>query len=98
MAKTISILERENYKRTFGSLEKQNLLHVGNYNKAGFDRTKWYSINYETLNKLVARPSGQNGPTMRTNWHDARGQNDPTNTIDYTETNKHRDRRRLKVI
>ncbi|URH52531.1 replication protein [Staphylococcus aureus] len=73
-------------KRTFGSLEKQNLLHVGNYNKAGFDRTKWYSINYETLNKLVARPSGQNGPTMRTNWHDARGQNDPTNTIDYTET------------
>ncbi|HDJ6782414.1 TPA: DnaD domain protein, partial [Staphylococcus aureus] len=55
-------------KRTFGSLEKQNLLHVGNYNKAGFDRTKWYSINYETLNKLVARPSGQNGPTMRTNW------------------------------
>ncbi|MCE5145114.1 DnaD domain protein, partial [Staphylococcus aureus] len=78
-------------KRTFGSLEKQNLLHVGNYNKAGFDRTKWYSINYETLNKLVARPSGQNGPTMRTNWHDARGQNDPTNTIDYTETNKHRE-------
>ncbi|NHD61574.1 DnaD domain protein, partial [Staphylococcus aureus] len=78
-------------KRTFGSLEKQNLLHVDNYNKAGFDRTKWYSINYETLNKLVARPSGQNGPTMRTNWHDARGQNDPTNTIDYTETNKHRE-------
>ncbi|PTJ72051.1 replication protein [Staphylococcus hyicus] len=73
-------------KRTFGSLEKQNLLHVGNYNKAGFDRTKWYSVNYETLNKLVARPSGQNGTTMGSNWHDGMGQNDPTNTRDYTET------------
>lgn len=79
-------------KRTFGSLEKQNLLHVGNYNKAGFDRTKWYSVNYETLNKLVALPSGQNDPTMRSNWHDGMGQNDPTNTRDYTETSSERDK------
>lgn len=73
-------------KRTFSSLEKQDLLFVGNYNKAGFDKTKWYSINYKTLNELVARPSGQNDPTTRTNCHDGIGQNDPTNTIDYTET------------
>ncbi|WP_259336467.1 replication protein [Staphylococcus chromogenes] len=73
-------------KRTITSLEKQNLVHVGNYNKAGFERTKWYSINYTTLNKLMTRPSGQNDPTMRSNWHDGIGQNDPTNTIDYTET------------
>ncbi|NJH82141.1 conserved phage C-terminal domain-containing protein [Staphylococcus hyicus] len=73
-------------KRTITSLEKQNLVHVGNYNKAGFDRTKWYSINYTTLNKLMTRPSGQNDPTMRSNWHDGIGQNDPTNTINYTET------------
>nr|WP_255201418.1 replication protein [Staphylococcus chromogenes] len=73
-------------KRTITSLEKQNLVHVGNYNKAGFDRTKWYSINYTTLNKLMTRPSGQNDPTMRSNWHDGIGQNDPTNTRDYTET------------
>ncbi|WP_419790358.1 replication protein [Staphylococcus chromogenes] len=73
-------------KRTITSLEKQNLVHVGNYNKVGFDRTKWYSINYTTLNKLMTRPSGQNDPTMRSNWHDGIGQNDPTNTIDYTET------------
>lgn len=73
-------------KRTFTSLEKQGLLHVGNYNKAGFDRTKWYSVNYETLNKLVARASGQNGTTIRTECHDGKGQNDPTNTRDYTET------------
>ncbi|MHA3883009.1 conserved phage C-terminal domain-containing protein [Staphylococcus epidermidis] len=48
-------------RRTFGSLEKKNLVYVGNYNKAGFDRTKWYSINYSNLEKLVATSSGQNG-------------------------------------
>ncbi|CAC7164481.1 hypothetical phage-related protein [Staphylococcus aureus] len=78
-------------KRAITSLEKQNLLHVGNYNKAGFDRTKWYSINYFELEVLVTRASGQNDPTMRSKWHDGRGQNDTTNTIDYTETNKHRE-------
>lgn len=74
-------------KRTITSLEKQNLLFVGNYNKAGFDRTKWYSVNYSTLDKLMTRPSGQNDPTMRSKWTDGTGQNDPTNTRDYTETN-----------
>ncbi len=78
-------------KRAITSLEKQNLLHVGNYNKAGFDRTKWYSINYFELEILVTRASAQNDPTMRSKWHDGRGQNDPTNTRDYTETNKHRE-------
>ncbi|HHW5040793.1 TPA: conserved phage C-terminal domain-containing protein [Staphylococcus aureus] len=57
-------------KRAITSLEKQGLLHVGNYNKAGFDRTKWYSINYFTLNQLVTRASGQNDPTMRSKWSD----------------------------
>lgn len=47
-------------KRTITSLEKQNLLFVGNYNKAGFDRTKWYSVNYSTLDKLITRPSVEN--------------------------------------
>lgn len=72
-------------KRTITSLEKQNLLFVGNYNKAGFDRTKWYSVNYSTLDKLMTRPSGQNDPTIRSKWNDGTGQNDPTNTRDYTE-------------
>lgn len=79
-------------KRAFTSLEKQELLHVGNYNKAGFDRTKWYSVNYDTLNKLVARASGQNGTTIVTECHDGKGQNDPTNTRDYTETTTERNR------
>ena len=57
-------------KRAIGSLEKQNLLYIGNYNKAGFDKTKWYSINYEELNKRVTRPSGQNDPTIGSKWTD----------------------------
>lgn len=57
-------------KRAIGSLEKQNLLFIGNYNKAGFDKTKWYSINYGELNKRVTRPSGQNDPTIGSKWTD----------------------------
>lgn len=45
-------------KRAVYSLEKQDLLHVGNYNKAKFDKTKWYSINYGKLED-VKRPSYQ---------------------------------------
>lgn len=36
-------------KRTFKKLEEDNLIIVGNYNKKGYDRTKWYTINYEKL-------------------------------------------------
>ncbi len=37
-------------QRTFTSLEKKGLLISANYNKAGFDKTKWYTINYPALN------------------------------------------------
>lgn len=57
-------------KRAINSLEKQGFLFVSNYNKASFDKTKWYSINYSELEKRVTRPSGQNDPTMRSIWSD----------------------------
>ena len=40
-------------KRTFANLEEMGLLIIGNYNKENRDRTKWYSIDYEKLEKLV---------------------------------------------
>lgn len=40
-------------KRIFASLEEKGLLIVGNFNKMKFDRTKWYSIDYEKLDKIV---------------------------------------------
>lgn len=51
-------------KRVFRSLEKQGLIITANYNKAGFDKTKWYRINYEKLQHVIRRWY-QIGPTDR---------------------------------
>ena len=39
-------------KRTFKKLEERKVLIVGNFNKRAYDRTKWYTINYELLDSL----------------------------------------------
>lgn len=72
-------------KRVFRSLENQGLLITANYNKAGFDKTKWYRINYEKLQHMSQR-SDQNDPTMVSNWTDGSDQNDTTNTKRLPET------------
>lgn len=71
-------------RRIFTALEKKNLLIAGNYNRKGFDKTKWYTINYETLKKIV---SVQNEHTVCSNCSDVTVQSEQTNTIEYmTET------------
>ena len=40
-------------RRIFVSLEKMGILITNNFNKMGYDRTKWYSIDYEKLNDIV---------------------------------------------
>ncbi len=72
-------------RRTISSLEKQELLFVGNYNKAGFDNTKWYSIDYFKL-EGVSKRLAQNEQTTCSKRADGVAQNEQTNTIDYTET------------
>lgn len=72
-------------KRVFRSLENQGLLITANYNKAGFDKTKWYRIDYEKLQHMSQR-SDQNDPTMVSNWTDGSDQNDTTNTKRLPET------------
>jgi len=42
-------------RRTFAALKKKKLIITGNYNKAGFDKTKWYTINYKKLEKMQKR-------------------------------------------
>src|SRR3990167_8329788 len=37
-------------KRTFASLENQGLLITAIFNDNQFDRTKWYSVDYDRLN------------------------------------------------
>jgi hypothetical protein len=39
-------------KKTIKNLESKNLIIKANYNKAGFDKTNWYTVNYEEAAKL----------------------------------------------
>ncbi|RMC36005.1 hypothetical protein F5ESL0236_07580 [Lactobacillus sp. ESL0236] len=63
-------------RRTFTKLEEQGIVITGNFNKAGFDKTKWYSIDEEKLDELMSRRCAQN---------------EHTNTRDYTETTTDKD-------
>ena len=80
-------------RRIFDSCEKKGVILTGNFNKAGFDKTKWYSIDENKINDLMDSPCGQNGQTEWTKWPDGSGQDVHTNTIYYTDTtsenNKH---------
>ena len=40
-------------RRAIGTLEGRGLLISGNYNKMKMDRTKWYRVNYNELEKLT---------------------------------------------
>lgn len=54
-------------RRTIRSLERQGLLLSGSYNKAGFDKTKWYTIDYGALKEIVQEAvqlPAQNGQTI----------------------------------
>lgn len=73
-------------KRTIASLEKRNLLIVGNFNKMKIDRTKWYRINYKELQALQISPLTQNEPMDDPKWDNGLAQNGSTNTRDYTKT------------
>lgn len=42
-------------RRTINSLEKQGFFITANYNKAGFDKTKWYRIDYERVSNASAQ-------------------------------------------
>ena len=79
-------LSLKTLKRKFKSLEDKGLLITGNYNKAKFDRTKWYRIDYDAFSNL-GNALGQNDLTNVSNCPNAKGQNDTTNTIEYTENN-----------
>lgn len=56
-------------QRIFKNLEEKNLVLVGNYNKLVMDKTKWYSINYDELDKLAC-PLRQVGMTITTSCRD----------------------------
>lgn len=71
-------------KRIFTTLENSGLLLSANHNKIGFDKTKWYSINYDALNAVSA--SCQNVTMIVPTCHYGECQSDTTYTIDYPKT------------
>lgn len=72
-------------RRTFSSLEKKGLLITGNYNRAGFDKTKWYTINYEALNSLD-NASAQNEHIVCSDGTDGDVQIEQNNTRENLKT------------
>ncbi|RVU69796.1 hypothetical protein EJK17_11175, partial [Lactobacillus xujianguonis] len=86
-------------RRTFSSLEKKEVVVSANFNRAGFDKTKWYSIDETKLNQLMSSACDQNEQTISSNRADRTDQNDHTYTRDYTETtsdtNKNNDKSQM---
>ncbi|PJW18901.1 hypothetical protein [Geobacillus sp. WSUCF-018B] len=68
-------------KRTIKNLEKMNLLIVGNYNKRGFDKSKWYRINYEVFEQLMDKETEKKDMTDRS------GQIDQMDQVNLTKWN-----------
>ena len=78
------IKSRTTLTRYFNNLEKKGLLITGNYNKAGFDKTKWYTIDYSTLSDFEQRLY-RTCTTSDQNLVNGMNRTCTTNTIDYTE-------------
>ena len=86
-------LTRKTLTNKFNDLEKRGLIITGNYNKAAFDKTKWYRIDYDAFSYLEQR-LGKNYPTNEQDLPNGDGKNysmeEEKSTqpipLDYTET------------
>ncbi|ENU3990194.1 replication protein RepO [Enterobacter kobei] len=79
-------------KRALAKLEKLGLVDIGDFNSDAWDKTKWYSINYDTLDKLsgpaktVTNRLGQNDPIEERKMTKASGQNDQSPQVKMTRS------------
>ena len=69
-------------RRTLTNLEKQKVIRIGNFNKKKFDKTKWYTIEYQCVNRRCV----QYEQTMCSNRTDGCVQFEQAYTREYTET------------
>ena len=72
-------------RRAIENCEKKGLIITDNFNKAGFDKTKWYSIDYEMVDKGMSKRVAQNEQTGCSKRANGVAQNEQTNTRDYSE-------------
>lgn len=73
-------------KRIFARLEKRGLLISGRFNKSNIDRTKWYRVNYEELDRLC-----QSEPSIVSDWPNGKGQVDPLHSVKLTRSGQAQD-------
>ena len=78
-------LSKATINRAVKSLERQGLITVANYNKAKYDRTRWFSLNPETVAQL--KSVAVKGHDTRSAQNDTRSAQNDT-TIPETSTEK----------
>ena len=77
-------------RRTLGSLEKQKIIKIGNFNKKKFDKTKWFTIDYQRVNRRCV----QNEQTNTREYQESTTENNnvseekPTQVV-WTDETKH---------
>ena len=84
---------KKTIERTLRKLEKCGIVETGRYNQKGYDRTKWYTLNYKLIENLMQQErdklslsnSTKMSKSKGTNCLDALGQIDRSNTIEYTK-------------
>lgn len=84
------IQSRARLTRYFEDLEKRGLIITGNFNKAKFDKTKWYRIDYDALTDLEQRLY-QNESTSDSKQDNGVSQNESTYTNRLPETTTRED-------
>lgn len=72
-------------RRAIENCEKKGLIITGNFNKAGFDKTKWYSIDYDAVDRGMSKRVAQNEQTDCSKRANGVAQNEQTNTRDYSD-------------
>ena len=73
-------------KREFSKLIDIGVVISDCYNSKGYDRTKWYTLDYEILEKCMDKESVKMNQWNSSKYAVGEGQYAPTNTIEYSNT------------
>lgn len=84
-------------ERTLNKLKRCGIVETGRFNKRGWDRTTWYTLNYKLIENLMQQEQDKlslsNSTDMYiskgTNCLDSIGQFDRNNTKEYTKSTSH---------
>ena len=85
LEKDFPFWSRSTVKRAIINCKKKGFLLERNLNTAGFDKSKWYSIDEDKLNEVMSHALVQNEPTSGSKWTNGKVQNEPTYTREYTK-------------